>query len=142
MLWLACSSLLLVADSPDATAVVAGDARHAVSANFSVHSNHADHDACKVALHCETWRAKLQTYWTATEQPTWGSRCEVTIHSGTASYLRAVGNGAVQTFGTSLIQFGADKQVAKRVIDFRGDSPHGLAAVPHEMTHVILADLL
>jgi hypothetical protein len=28
------------------------------------------------------------------------------------------------------------------LIDVRGDSPHGLAAVPHEMTHVILADLL
>ena len=45
-------------------------------------------------------------------------------------------------FGSSLIRFGTSKQVSHRQIDFRGDSQHGAAALPHEMTHVVLADLL
>src|SRR5205085_5067077 len=59
-----------------------------------------------------------------------------------SSYLAVVGAGGRQTFGSSLVKFGQGKAIARRVIDFRGDSPHGLAAVPHEMTHVVLADLL
>jgi hypothetical protein len=63
------------------------------------------------------------------------------------SYLAAAGAGARPTFGSSLIQFGSvnlgtDNQVARRLIDFRGDDARGLAAVPHEMTHIVLADLL
>jgi hypothetical protein len=95
-----------------------------------------------VAEHCEQWRAKLQRYWCTAERPAWDSKCQVVVHASSRSYLSAVGSGAGATFGSSLIQFGENKTVARRQIDFRGDSPHGIAAVPHEMTHVILADLL
>jgi len=151
MLWIACSLALLGADqdvaanepgAPAAQAQVAGCQWEATSANFKVRNYHPSHDARQVAQHCEKWRAKLQKYWIATEQDAWTAKCEVVVHSGIQSYLAAVGAGARQTFGSSLIQFGDSKQVARRLIDFRGDSPQGLAAVPHEMTHVVLADLL
>ena len=119
----------------------------ATSENFVVRNQHAGHDAREVAAHCEAWRSKLQKYWCASEQPAWSPKCEVVVHASGASYLAAVGAGASRTFGSSMIKFGKDKlgqqkQVARRLIDFRGDSAYGLAAVPHEMTHVVIADLL
>ncbi len=148
MLWIACSLALLAAPTDSqptgqpATYAVLGCQWQATSANFTVRNFSALHDARKVAEHCERWRAKLQKYWTAAEQEPWSSKCEVVVHAGIGTYLNAVGQGGRQTFGSSLIKFDDAKQVARRLIDFRGDSPLGLAAVPHEMTHVILADLL
>src|SRR5262245_26782499 len=143
MLWIACSLALSGANPADGCAApIAGDQWQATSPNFLVRNHHSAHDARKVAEYCESWRAKLQRYWIASEQDTWAAKCDVVVHSGSASYLAAVGSGARQTFGSSLIQFNRHKQVARRLIDFRGDSAHGLAAVPHEMTHVVLADLL
>jgi hypothetical protein len=147
MLWIACSLAMFGASSdgccaePAATSI-SGDQWQATSANFSVRSHHPAHDARKVAEYCEHWRARLQRYWIASEQDPWAVKCDVAVHAGSASYLAAVGSGARQTFGSSLIRFDSNKQVARRLIDFRGDSAHGLAAVPHEMTHIVLADLL
>lgn len=126
-----------VASSP-----VEGTARQAESANFVVRSFHPAQDARQVAQHCERWRAKLQQYWCGEQAGSWTPKCEVAVHSGLPSYVAAAGSGVAQSYGSSLIRFGAEKKVARRLIDFRGDSPLGLAAVPHEMTHVILADLL
>jgi hypothetical protein len=143
MLWIACSFALISADADVAESpTCAGCQWEASTANFAVRNYHRSHDARQVAAYCERWRAKLQKYWTAGEQPAWTQKCAVVVHANGASYLTAVGQGGRQTFGSSLIKFGDDRQVARRVIDFRGDSPHGLAAVPHEMTHVVLADLL
>jgi hypothetical protein len=119
-----------------------GSQWQATSANFVVRNFHPSHDARSVAKHCERWRSKLQKYWTAERQDFWVSKCEVVVHANSTSYLAAVGVGGRQTFGSSLVKFGSEKQISQRLIDFRGDSPHGLAAVPHEMTHVVLADLL
>jgi len=147
MLWIACSLALLGADPESSrqtpgTVAVNGCQWHATSPNFAVRNFHASHDARQVAEYCERWRYKLQKYWIAADQDAWATKCEVVIHAGSTSYLAAAGSGAGQTFGSSLIKFSNDKQVARRLIDFRGDSAHGLAAVPHEMTHVVLADLL
>jgi hypothetical protein len=124
------------------TIAITGTHSHAVSENFVVRSQHPAHDARQVAEHCEAWRAKLQRYWCPAERDAWTPKCDVVVHSNSSSYLASAGAGATRTFGSSLIQFGKDRQVARRLIDFRGDRSEGLAAVPHEMTHVILADLL
>jgi hypothetical protein len=56
--------------------------------------------------------------------------------------LAVVGAGGTQTFASSWIESSRDKKVSKRRIDLRGDGQLGIAAIPHEMTHVLLADLL
>jgi hypothetical protein len=145
MLWVACSLTLLAADAEvevQPRLAVSGCQWQATSPNFDVRNFHPAHDARRVAEYCERWRAKLQKYWIAAEQDTWPAKCQVVVHRGLSTYLAAVGSGGRQTFGSSLIKFSAERQVASRLIDFRGDDPHGLAAVPHEMTHVVLADLL
>jgi hypothetical protein len=148
MLWIACSLALLGAPADSSSTGqpssdgIQGCQWQATSANFTVRNYATSHDARKVAEHCERWRAKLQKYWTAAEQEAWAIKCDVVVHAGIGTYLQAVGPGGRQTFGSSLIRFDDAKHVARRLIDFRGDSPLGLAAVPHEMTHVVLADLL
>jgi len=124
------------------TVATSGDQWQATSANFVVRNLHPSHDARTIAEYCERWRNKLQKYWIAEQQDAWQAKCEVVVHANSSSYLAAVGGGGRQTFGSSLVKFGSDKQVTRRLIDFRGDSAYGLAAVPHEMTHVVLADLL
>ena len=156
MLWIVCSVAIFAAApipvaeagiQTPAIATVEGTQWEAASANFVVRSHHSAHDAREVAEFCERWRGKLQRHWCAAEREAWSPRCEVVVHADARSYLAAVGAGASQTFGSSLIQFGKqendkDKIVSRRLIDFRGDNRFGIAAVPHEMTHVILADLL
>jgi hypothetical protein len=148
MLWIACSIALFGAGTDSqptgqfASDTIRGTQWHATSPNFVILNHSAAHDARQVAEHCEQWRTKLQKYWIATEQEPWDIKCDIVVHAGIGTYLQAVGAGGRQTFGSSLIKFDDAKQVARRLIDFRGDSPLGLAAVPHEMTHVILADLL
>lgn len=150
MNWALCALLLLAAGKDTASAerrldglpIVHGTQWQATSENFSVRNQHPSHDARQVARYCEQWRSKLQKYWTATEQESWTIKCEVVVHANSTSYLSVVGQGGRQTFGSSLVKFAPNKEVAKRLIDFRGDHAHGLAAVPHEMTHVVLADLL
>ena len=85
----------------------------------------------------------LQTHWcVGADQARWSPKCEVVIHPGCQSYLTAVGAGGKQTSASSWIQFGRDKRVSKRRIDLRGDGQLGVASIPHEMTHVVIADLL
>src|SRR5436309_1441923 len=107
MLWIACSLALLTADQQPTNreSLATGCQWQAASDNFAVRNFHPRHDARKVAAHCELWRAKLQKYWTAGEQPAWSQKCEVVVHANSGSYLAAVGAGAGQTFGSSLIKF-------------------------------------
>ncbi len=133
----------LTLDAPNVeSAKPAGDQWVATSPSFVVRNYHPAHDARQVAAHCERWRTKLQKYWTAEEKPAWDIRCEVTVHATAEGYLAIVGAGGRSTFGSSRLSFTADRQVSRRTIDIRGDSPRGPAALPHEMTHVVLADWL
>jgi hypothetical protein len=100
-------------------------------------------DAREVAAHCEAWKGKLQNFWRGeVAKDAWSPKCRIVLHASRDHYLAVVGWGGAQTYGSSLLDFGDDRAVSKRQIDLRGDSPLGLAALPHEMTHVILADLL
>lgn len=128
-------------NTPDAP-VVAGNRWHATSENFVVSNRYPGQDARAVARRCEECRAQLQQHWCANQCPAWTPQCNVVVHPNQSTYLAAVGAGGGPTFASSLIAFGKNKQVSKRQIDVRGDSQLGIDAVPHEMTHVVLADLL
>lgn len=155
-MWLTAIVLALAADSaadpvaastsqtPVASTEIAvtGTARQAVTPSFTVVSRAAGLDARQVACQCEQWRARLSRYWCDCEGDAWSPKCTIVVHSGRTSYLQAVGAGGGSTYGSSLLDFGPDKRVSKRQIDLRGDSPLGMAALPHEMTHVVLADHL
>ena len=130
-------------DLPTPAAQVRGSHARAQSENFTVTSRSADHDAREAARACEQLRARLRLQWCGdAANGQWTPKCELVIHAGRHDYLATVGSGAARTFGSSLLDFGRDKRISKRRIDLRGDSSAGMAALPHEMTHVVLAELL
>jgi hypothetical protein len=147
MPWIACALFVVAADchcgaAAEGTAAIQGNRWTATSDNFRVTNRHSAQDARAIAKLCEGWRTALQRQWCEGQCSSWSPRCEIVVHANQASYLVAVGAGAGQTFGSSYIEFSTSKQVQRRQIDFRGDSDRGPATLPHELTHVVLADLL
>ena len=135
-------AIAATSESQEPAIGVTGDARAAGTANFIVYSHAAGYDAREVGIHCERWLARLRHYWCGEAiDSTWSPRCNVVLYGSAQSYLGAVGRGGSQTAGSSFISQ-RDGKISGRRIDLRGDSGRGIAALPHEMTHVLLADLL
>jgi hypothetical protein len=131
-------------DSLPASAINAmrGDSRRAESANFVVVSGSSQHSAVRTAELCETWRAKIHQQWCVEKRTSaWQPQCDVVIHAGRGDYLAAVGRGGAQTSASSLINLNQDKGGLRRRIDICGEGQFGIAALPHELTHMVLADL-
>jgi hypothetical protein len=96
----------------------------------------------RVLALCEDTRSELFRVWVErTDAVSWQPRCKINLHPTRAHYLRKVGLGAGQTSGCSSIQMHAGK-VVLREIDLLLDHAGELTALPHELTHVLLADLL
>jgi hypothetical protein len=70
----------------------------------------------------------------------WNPKCQIVLHSSKQSYVSAVGRGGERTVGSSLVK--TDKgHVKSRRIDLLGAGTNFLsAALPHELTHVVLKD--
>jgi hypothetical protein len=99
-------------------------------------------DPAAIGRTCESLRTELSKKWLVggTASPSWSARCYVVVHPSMASYLREVGDAGKSTLGSSLIKTEQGRVVSRR-IDIRGDVAEPLrAALPHEMTHVVLAD--
>lgn len=93
-----------------------------------------------VAERCCSTRRQLHARWLSDRaiQP-WKPRCRIVVHATRAGYLNAVGRGAAQTSGSSLIRFDGSRIVERR-IDLLADGGGDLPALAHELTHVVLAD--
>ena len=82
---------------------------------------------------CQSWSVR-------TGVESWQPKCHIVLHSTVASYVNEVGPGSQNTVGSALVDFGAGRVTSRR-IDLRGDRPDWfVAAVPHELTHIVLAD--
>jgi hypothetical protein len=118
-----------------------GDWKLANTENFCVCCA-SDLDPAAVGKACESLRGSLAKKWLGepAAKERWASRCYVVVHPTTESYLHEVGTGGQNTRGSSLVRT-EKRQVISRRIDIRGNVADPLgAALPHEMTHVILAD--
>ena len=100
-------------------------------------------DPAPIGRTCESLRAELTRKWLgdSTASQPWTARCYVVVHPSIDSYLREVGSGGKNTLGSSLTKTENGRIVSRR-IDLRGDVAEPLcAALPHELTHVLLADV-
>jgi hypothetical protein len=69
----------------------------------------------------------------------WEPCCEVVLHATRNTYIQAIGNSGIRSYGSSLIR--ADRQrIVKRRIDLLANLDGEFTALTHELTHVILAD--
>lgn len=113
---------------------------HCQTENFCVQA--CDREcAVQLAEQCEQWKHRLSRQWLKPIAcPRWEARCVVVVHRSAAAYERAVGT-SLPTAGASTLLVGAGRVLSRR-IDLRGDRYRAaLAALPHEMTHIVLADL-
>lgn len=87
----------------------------------------------------EKLRTDLAEKWLGAASA-WQPKCDLVLHATSAAYLRAVPGGE-QTAGCGLIETQGGKVVRRR-IDLRADRAGWYdAALAHELTHVVLADL-
>jgi hypothetical protein len=89
---------------------------------------------------CEALRRQLQETWFAEAAPEWSPRCDIVLHPTVAGYVRELGPGSRQSSGCATIEI--DKgRVVKRRVDVRADADDWMTtALPHELTHIVLAD--
>lgn len=89
---------------------------------------------------CEALRRQLQETWLGSASSDWSPRCDVVLHPTVASYDRELGPASRQSSGCTSIDI-KKGLVLKRRIDLRADADDWLiSALPHELTHVVLAE--
>ena len=110
----------------------------AETANFRIFHNQSPALAQKVAQVAEQTRTAMFRKWLARAGADWNSPCMMYVYATGADYQQAT--GAASSPGHSTIER-RDGGVVGRRIDVHCDEPTMLAAVlPHETTHVVLAD--
>jgi hypothetical protein len=112
------------------------------SDNFSIWSYDTRWPATKVGVLAEAQRHHLYWHWQENREPAhWTPKCIIVVHKNRTSYLAAVGTGGNQSLGSSLLDMRQGKCRSRR-IDLLADKDGKLTALPHELTHVVVADLL
>jgi hypothetical protein len=110
------------------------------TANFTIY--HADPAlAEQVARAAEATRDAIVRRWTGSPpSKTWSPRCEVYIYPTAAIFAQVTGQPATSPGFSTMESNGV--AISGRRIKLRADHPEIIACVlPHEVTHVILADL-
>ncbi|MEX2140688.1 MAG: hypothetical protein WD894_15610 [Pirellulales bacterium] len=111
------------------------------SANFTVCCPRSFDGDAAVRI-CETLRRSLGEKWLGNPVADWSSRCYVVLHPTATTYVQAAGRGSEATAGCSTVKE-LDGLVLSRRIDLRLDRPDPLSrTLPHELTHVLLADVM
>jgi hypothetical protein len=109
------------------------------TANFSVWSRTSKHHAVETAEKCEPLRSRLQSNWNLDADGRWQPKCAVVVHAGIEAYRLELGN-LDRSVGCTTITCDGGRIVFRR-IDLRADASDWQSnALPHELTHVVLAD--
>lgn len=97
-------------------------------------------DAKRLPDACEALRKQLQETWLGAAADEWSPRCEIVVHPTVAGYVRQLGPASRQSSGCATVDVERGS-VVKRRVDLRADAADWLvAALPHELTHVVLAE--
>lgn len=117
-----------------------GHGRVAESKHFRVHFCNAPAEAAKLASDCEKHLAHFREQWFGKSEIHWSTRCDIVVHPNVTSYRGYLGAGSERTSGCSTISIDQGK-VTQRRIDLRIDAMEWESeSLPHEITHVALAD--
>jgi len=109
--------------------------------NFRVSCDESRSHAENLARHAEALLLELRPKWLGkTKEAPWKPKCEIYLHRQKASYLAAVGRGAGQTVGSSLVKNDGPTITSRRLDLLGGRSDYLSAALPHELTHIVLKD--
>ncbi|MEW4567753.1 hypothetical protein AB1L88_07790 [Tautonia sp. JC769] len=98
--------------------------------------------ARQLAQRVETIRRDLFRFWdrAESEAPAWSPRCDLYLYPDGSTFARMTGQSA-ESPGFSTLDLSRGRVVSRR-INLRADADRLLdAVVPHEVSHVVLADL-
>ena len=110
------------------------------TANFRVCSLLSEQATGDLGRLCEKWRAAHAAKWLGdgTLGP-WTPKCEIVVWRTVNEYSQALGRPGDRSVGCATCQIDGERVVSRR-IDLRGDAPDWWrSALPHELTHVVLA---
>ncbi|MGQ0634824.1 MAG: peptidase MA family metallohydrolase [Planctomycetaceae bacterium] len=110
------------------------------SENFRVYSAPELQSALRLPAICERLRTQLGETWLGSGSDPWTPKCVVVVHRSVREYTLKLGPGSQSSSGCASLEVEQGKIVLRR-IDLRSDADDWLtAALPHELTHVIVAD--
>lgn len=132
---------LCAAETDSITLRRRGDAWVADTANFSCRMPGTSAAAGELAAHCERLRTHLLGLWdTSSSSAVWLPRCEVVVHPTQAVYNQALNRPNDASVGSTRLNFDQGRVTVRR-IDLRADAKDWIdGALPHELTHVIIAE--
>lgn len=109
--------------------------------NFRCRCQLPEADARRLATSCEIWRVRLRKMWiTDPVDSAWLPKCEVTVHPNKSAYNTALNRPGDRSVGSTMMNFDQGRTVLRR-IDVRADAGDwSNAALPHELTHVVLGE--
>jgi hypothetical protein len=101
----------------------------------------SQHDTIALATRCEELRESLADLWLDPEDVAgWTPKCVVVLHANLTEYSRVFGSGTASSVGCTTVTADGGRVVFRR-IDLRSDAADWRSnALPHELTHVVLAD--
>ena len=109
------------------------------SENFQVCCAESAVPAKELARHAEAVRTALGSKWLGkSPEENWNPRCQIVLHGSQRSYVSACGRGSERTVGSSLINVSEGRTISRRIDLLGGNTDFLSAALPHELTHVIL----
>jgi len=117
--------------------------------NFRICTRSRQLDLGELPERCESLRSRIASVWLGNGDSSsigdsnngqWTPRCDVIVHSSLAEYQQTLGAGVGRSVGCATMKVDGGRIVSRR-IDIRVDADHWeLDALPHELTHVVLAD--
>lgn len=112
------------------------------SPNYQVCCQQVDFKLEELASQAEKLRDELREGWLGTTaKENWVPRCQIVVFGRRSDYVAAVGRGSEQTVGSSLISVQNGAIIARRIdLLLEPGSDIRQAALPHELTHVVLRD--
>lgn len=124
-----------------AVAQVRGVWKFIESENFRCWSQLTDDEVRQLTESCELWRTRLRTQWISdSDASRWLPKCDVVVHPNRDQYARTLNRPGDRSVGSTRMQFDQGRAVSRR-IDVRADaSDWSNAALPHELTHVVLGE--
>jgi hypothetical protein len=113
----------------------------AETTNFRVLWCAAESDVRDLAMACERLSAQSKTAWLgAAKSADWTPQCDIVVHSTSADYVACMGVQSVQTSGCATIRIDQGRVVLRRVDLCTEGQDWRTETLPHELTHVVLAD--
>ncbi len=109
--------------------------------NFQICCEGSQTQGANLARHAEALRAALHVKW-LNEAPSapWSPRCQIVLYANQRNYVATVGRGSERTVGSSLVKVDQGQITGRRIDLVGGSTDYLSAALPHELTHVVLRD--